>query len=413
LIAVDYIKLKILYPNIEYLLHLDCLDFKTEVSIKTKELKNVRIAIYHFCKIKIFDSGYVEFSGSIHKFWNSINGIEAPSKKNKFHKEGFNGNQFTFDNFINARNHLAKLFNTETNNLEIHNIEFGHNVTVNFNPLLFIKGLLYYKGELFNFRYKRNYAQVEFQQYILKIYNKGNQYGMSENVLRVEIKIRKMEVIKNTNIKTLADINKITLQKANTILLNRFNGISYYDYTIKKKELKKLHLEKVKNYSNPRYWIIDLNKDQRAEQKKILKEIIVNHSKNLQLKITNKLIQKTSPINRLSEKQKTTLINHSYIELISWEFGLKKGVRFCIVTGQNISMQKADSFLLAPKQILNLYHTNRKVFNEIKNKYLSKEWINASLEKQIFEIYHNIRNKASNIRIKQRKLYNKNQLQLF
>jgi len=413
LIAVDYIKLQILYPDIEYLLNLDCLEFKTKVSTKTGELANVRIATYHFCKIKIKDSGYVEFSGSIHKLWNSLNDVKAPNKNPKFHKEGFNGNQFTFKDFIKARNHLAELFNTETDNLEIHNIEFGHNLIVNFNPLIFIRGLLYYLGEQFEFRYKRNYAQVEFQQYILKIYNKGNQYGMSENVLRIEMKSKKMEVLKNTNSITLADINKGYLQKANTILLKRFSEISYYDYTIREKELKKIDRERIKDYSNPRYWIIDLDTVKRKRQKQYLKRIINNHSDKLHQNIINRMTKKCTLFNRHSEKPKCTLFNSSSIVLNKAHKQYKKRIKKCIVTGQDITMQNTDSFLLAPKQILNLYLTNRNVFNEIKNKYLSKKWIDASLEIQIKEIYHNIRNKASNMRIKQNRLYSDNQIQLF
>ena len=85
----------------------------------------------------------------------------------------------------------------------------------------------------------------------------------------------------------------------------------------------------------------------------------------------------------------------------------------CLVTGLDISMQKKDSFLLCINQIRNLYYTDKNKFNEVKNKHLSKKWIDADMEQQIFEIYHNIRNKASNSRIKQKRIYSENQIQLF
>ncbi len=396
IISTDYIKLEILNADIPYLLNNGALDFKTTISTETGEISNKKVAEYHFCKITIYDSGYVQFSGSIHKFWNSLNGIKAPNGTPKFHK-GFNGNQFTLSDFIKAKIYLSELFNVCATDLEIVNIEFGYNLHVSFNPLLFIKGLLYYKGKMFEFRYNRNYAQVEFQRYILKIYNKSNQYGMPENILRVEIKIRKTEHLKGKGIKTLEDINLITLQRVTELFLKHFKGISYYDYTINKKGLKKKDLERLNNYSNPRYWIIDLDKEKRKRPKGYLKNYIIKYSTNLHQNI---IIQIT---------QKCTLINTSYIMLNKEHKVYKK----CLVTGVDISNQDKDSFLLAITGLNHLHRIDKSKFDEVRNKYLSQKWVDANLETQIFEIYHNIRNALSNQRIKQKRLYPAHQNRLF
>lgn len=85
----------------------------------------------------------------------------------------------------------------------------------------------------------------------------------------------------------------------------------------------------------------------------------------------------------------------------------------CIVTNLNISMQKVDSILLSHTGLRYYYKTDKKIFNEVKNKYLSKLWIDADHETQIKEIAHNIRHKHSNtIRIRKRK-YNPLQMELF
>ena len=76
-------------------------------------------------------------------------------------------------------------------------------------------------------------------------------------------------------------------------------------------------------------------------------------------------------------------------------------------------MQKEDSFLLSHTGLKYYYKTNKKIFNGVKRKYLSNEWINTDLKTQIKEISHNIRNKFNNLKLKQRRLYPENQYRLF
>ncbi len=59
-------------------------------------------------------------------------------------------------------------------------------------------------------------------------------------------------------------------------------------------------------------------------------------------------------------------------------------------------MQKNDSILLSHTGLKYYYKTDRKVFEQIKRKYLSKQWTKSDFETQIKEIAHNIRNAKSN-----------------
>src|SRR5690606_31880189 len=133
-------------------------------------------ADYHYCKIIVYDSGLVLFSGSIHKLWNSLNGVSAPNKRECKNYKGFNGNQFTLKNVLEAREHLQELFDCEAEQMMFKNIELGINATPLFNPQQYIKGLLYHNGKLFESRYNEHFAQVIHQRYYIKIYNKSNQY---------------------------------------------------------------------------------------------------------------------------------------------------------------------------------------------------------------------------------------------
>jgi len=86
---------------------------------------------------------------------------------------------------------------------------------------------------------------------------------------------------------------------------------------------------------------------------------------------------------------------------------LFKGLKKCPITKQNISMQKDDSFLLSHTGLKHYYKTDKKVFEEVKRKYLSKKWFNRDIQTQIKEISHNIRNTLNNQRVKQKRLYPK------
>ena len=85
----------------------------------------------------------------------------------------------------------------------------------------------------------------------------------------------------------------------------------------------------------------------------------------------------------------------------------------CKVTGVNISMQKRNSILLSHTGLKYYYKTDKKIFEQLKRRYLSKVWINSDFEIQIKELAHNIRNTYSNKRIKNKRLYQPQQINLF
>lgn len=307
---MDYVKISLIDSDIERLLKLPFLDFKTEFSEKTGELSTKKKAEYHFCKITIHDTGAVLFTGSIHKLWNSLNNRKAPNYKPltkeqikkgmKDRYKGFNGNQFTLENIFEVRTHLEYLFNCKPNKMLFQNIEFGVNTTPDFNPNLYLKGLLYHKNRLFEYRFKGTYAQVEHQRYFLKIYNKSIQYGMRKYTLRIELKINKSEELKKVGIKTYADVNINTLNKAKQLLIKRFDEVVHYDYTINKKGLTKKENQLLESYSNSRFWIIDLKSNHRHRHKKRLQQITAKYSENIHQQLRADIVKKCVRINSSS-----------------------------------------------------------------------------------------------------------------
>lgn len=416
---IDYIKILLLNVDIDRLLNLSFLDFKIEVSERTGELSTKRTAEYHFCKIIIYDTGLVLFTGSIHKLFNSLIQKKAPNYINAKIYKGFNGNQFTLQNIVEIKNHLEDLFECEPQQMIFQNIEIGVNTTPGFNPKLYIKGLLYHKNKLFEYRYNGNLAQAVHQRLIFKIYNKSNQYEMSEFTLRIELKITKTEELKKIGLRTFADINANTLEKAKQMLLNRFEEVMHYDYTINKKGLTKAQNQLLKNYSNPRYWIYDIEPKYRDRHKKRLKEITLKYSKNLHQQLRQNIIQKCVTINRLSESSKCVIINRSSIGLNITQSTSAKTYKKCSITGIELTHENEGAKYIRTSTLNYLHNYDKNTFVEVCSYLLSntngnrpkfESDIISHLAKQVRNRYFN----QSTIRqtgYKQRKYYN--QITLF
>lgn len=319
---VDYTKIYLINIDVQKLLKSKVLDFKSTISKTTGEInESVFIAKYHFCEITIQtikeegkpERTHVFFIGSIHKMWNELNGIKAPNYDEKKLYKGFNGNQFTLNDIVEVRTHLECLFDCKASQMIFQNIEFGVNIILDYNPILFIKGLLYRQNIMFEFSHCGNTSKVIYCNYLLKIYSKSYQYGMAENVIRIELKTLKMDGLKDKHIpidiNTFKDINENTLDQVSKLLIKRFNEIRHYDYSIDKKKLTERKLNAIGNYSNPRYWINDLEPNERYRHLTELDSITTKFSKKRFQKIGIEIKKKCSMINRLFHNKTKEEIN--------------------------------------------------------------------------------------------------------
>ncbi|MFY0483234.1 hypothetical protein ACI6PS_11570 [Flavobacterium sp. PLA-1-15] len=301
---IDFVKIHFANINVIQLEKSKVLDFKTELSKSTGEIKeSVLTANYHFCKITINKSNpqnpHVFLSGSLHKMWNDLNGIIAPNWQDQNQYNGYNGNQFNLKNIFEISSHLQDLFKCTSSQMVFQNIEFGVNTELVFKPQLYLKGLLYHKNIPFDFTHSGNSTQAKHQSFIFKIYNKSYQYKLPKNVLRVELKFIKMIGLKDISIRTFQDITIESLKNVSALLLKRFDEVVHYDYTINKNRLTKRQTLALGNYSNPRYWLYDLKPIHRDRHKKSLGKITVSHSDNLQKQIREEIHKKCVTINKL------------------------------------------------------------------------------------------------------------------
>ena len=267
---VDFIKVKLIGCNFEELrkkltFTLDGVDTTTgELVNKVKngvERKSHLTAEFRGLKIIKCDSGYMTLSGSLHKYWN--NGIH-------------NANDFNFDAFLSVLSELESLLGIPLSAMQLTQLEVGINVNLPFDTNAVLESCLMHKKRLFEwctFGYNSKYLQSEHVQYIIKIYNKYVQYKdilpIDKSILRFEVKYRKMEKLSLDLSKhkiykrsiTLLDLVECKLIPFKTILLEQWESVLFYDYTLNIPDGLK---DKLSNPNNWKNWKASNYKKQKA-----------------------------------------------------------------------------------------------------------------------------------------------------
>lgn len=409
---IDFIKIIIqdLVPS-----HLEAnplLDFYDTVNLTTGELKTTnrngnkvtpsKNASYNGLEFKIYDTGTITITGSLHKYWN---------------KGAHNYNDFNIDAVIWVLNDLKTKFDILPQQCILKCLEIGINIIPPIPTNDILDNCFLHKTKPFECQKNSNegrYKQVRHEQYIIKIYNKALHYiskgfEIDIEIMRFEIKYIKMEKLNRKGIYSLQDLIDYGLHNFTDDLLKEWENVLFFDKTTRIDPLSTKLKNRVLEYSNPNYWTGLLSNKQTENfkfHKKQLRSITNEYSENLQNQITKIITQKIDLLNI-----KTTRIDP--LTILSNQVVLNNSNNHtCKVTGVNISMQKKNSILLSHTGLKYYYETDKRIFEQIKRRYLSKIWFTSNFEIQIKEIAHNIRNTDSNQRIKQNKLYNSQQINL-
>jgi hypothetical protein len=397
---IDFIKINVNNLDVNKLEVNSLLDFLLTVNTKPGEVNPYISAYYRGLEFKVYeptqktDYKRVTVEGSLHKYWN--NGAH-------------NFNDFGIVEVYIVVNDLYNKFKIETDNCTLRQLEIGVNINPPIITKQILKACLKHKTKDIKWVHtgdEGNYIQSVSQRHFIKIYDKKTHYQnkgfqIDNDIMRIEKKWRKMVELNEKGIHTLKDLLNYDLINFKNDLLNLWDDVLYCDFdTVKGTKYED-------KYTNVNWWD-RLSYDKLKYHRNNLNSIIKKDSNNIKNQISNLICSKVDFLNI-----ETSEINPLYI-------GLKKGVctndkqdinrRFCLITGLNISMQKSNSFLLSHAGLKYYYKTDKKVFNEVKRKYLSHKWIDANDKIQIKEIAHNIRNKYNNNLVSQSKY--KNQLEL-
>lgn len=275
------------------------LDFYSPVSLKTGELlpynnrdrdkigytpKNRIEAIHNHCKFSITNDKYINFSGSLHEYKH----------------RGTNFGDFTFQELFEVIQELYENFQINPFSDHLHNLEFGVNVILPFQTKTFLNSIIVFKGKEYERRsYKGRGYMIKFlfDQYELKIYDKGLQFSLSESVLRVEIKVTKMNFLRAKGVKlhTSADLlNPEVHSRLGEILRDYFNQLVVFDPTIILSKLKSREREILKDGYNPQYWMLLKESNPETFKKKLkrFKELVSIHGRLNLLETVSDLISK-------------------------------------------------------------------------------------------------------------------------
>jgi hypothetical protein len=288
-IPVDFIKCEVINFSPSELLNNKNLNFVRTFNEDTGELQThtnegnyikqiPRIANYKGLRFIIYDNGKMYFLGSLHKFYND--GLH-------------NYNDFNSEAYQEVLKCLEKDFKLLPIHLRIQTLEYGLNFIPPIATDLILKHCLVHKRQNIidsipnaNGKYK----QAKHQKYILKLYNKAKQYGLSFELMRIEIKQTNWSEYVKMGIATLEDFNFFNKVYLINKLIKNWDSVIFYDPTISRKH-------KQPDYSNILYWDNLNEKSNNTYYNHVRKIRILNlKGNNIQSTITMLIIDKMNSL---------------------------------------------------------------------------------------------------------------------
>ena len=222
---IDFIKFKILNPDINYLLNIENLDFDTIVNNKTGQIKkyvgydkNIKLELYEPTHKN--PNGILLISGSLHKYFN--NGKH-------------NYNQFTKINFLQVVKELTNKYKIKPKESTILSLEMGLNIYPDIPTKEILNSCLMHRKTPFKNIFTNNegnYIQVKKQRYIIKIYDKKkhySKYNIPNEIMRFELKYLKMIELNKQGIYTLQDLMQYDFNNFKNKLIKVWNEILFYE----------------------------------------------------------------------------------------------------------------------------------------------------------------------------------------
>lgn len=247
---IDFVKIQLQDEPEEILNRLRNIgaEITGEYDLITGEIKKYPlIAVHGELTVKIKSKEFIELQGSIHKLHNHINNICR-----------CNHNDFTLNNLLTTVIDLHEDIALNPFASVIRNVEFGVNLSPPFPTKRFLRQILNYKGNNFNEMksYRGNTLGIEcyLNQYGIKLYCKKTQYWLPDETMRVEVKVKKMEWLKEYGITFFSDLlHPVKLMKLGSLLTEIFSEIILIDTSVDTEQLTKPQRRIVEGWHNPKY----------------------------------------------------------------------------------------------------------------------------------------------------------------
>ncbi|MEN7547543.1 hypothetical protein AAG747_06480 [Rapidithrix thailandica] len=161
----------------------------------------------------------------------------------------------------------------------LEGLEFGFNISLPYSASKVIKGFIALENRGFaSLLDQRKKVGVVCAgcEYDVKVYDKSKVWNLTDNnLLRVEIKVKKMRVVQKYGVRCLDDLTKEeTARKLLGWYFDTLNKVLHFDSSFKLNGLLPLQIAKLERWKNPNYWA-GIDKHQRYYQRKRFDEFKV------------------------------------------------------------------------------------------------------------------------------------------
>jgi hypothetical protein len=186
--------------------------------------------------------------------------VELVGSLHRYGRGGLhNADDFTATDLRETLEELVNTYSIDPHGSNLNNLEFGVNLQLPYPVADLLRALICYRGIPFD-RHTDNgftYYQAALSQYVVKIYDKADQYQLPANVLRFEVKVLRMQYLHSRGIaiETLADLlNHHHYPTLGRLLAETFRGILFDEPHVSVDNVPPRHRELLLKGRTLRYW---------------------------------------------------------------------------------------------------------------------------------------------------------------
>jgi len=292
----DFVKLQLPPHYARTFLECELLDFRSLVSKNTGEIFPKMVSLYPIGSTRdnklltfTINGSYVEVNGSLHKYWH----------------KGTNYKKYPFSELMATIDSLQEKFGIDPQDAIVRNLEIGFNMTLSkATTKEFMENCMIHTTkpfELIKHEGKGNQKKFHYRQYEVKVYDKAMHQFQTENILRFEKKLKKME---SFGLVTLQDLtNPDTINRAKNALWDIAKLLIVSEPHIKTSRLTKPQNRLVSDWGNPLYLtrLVETKsrklKIERARYKKLVSKYCENSIYADFLEKLSKQMTEFEPIN--------------------------------------------------------------------------------------------------------------------
>lgn len=214
----------------------------------------------HNMDVKAFEKS-ASVKNSIHKMFNSLTNDDSA-----------NYTDFSYSNLLESIQFLEEKLPC-VDETWLSSLEFGLNLRVDEKAEKIISHTIRmhrFKDNktLHKFKGKGFFYQFEYNDYLIKVYDKAKQYGLPYHLLRVEVKYRNSKLLRKLRVNQLSDLKqKCILSNLYEDFKRRINALLIVD-KVDWNQIDKCDEVKLKTFLNPYYWENELQGKSHTTRKR-------------------------------------------------------------------------------------------------------------------------------------------------